>query len=95
MALDRRLIERLLQAYVQALEATQTPAAGRVRYEYASHYDTARNLLARWQGGESEARLQAAVEIELSSYRTDPPGGQQAEMIGAAFGDVCRAVGVM
>jgi hypothetical protein len=95
MALDRLLVERLLQAYVQALEATQAPAAGRVRHEYASHYDTARNLLARWQGGESEARLHSAVEVELSSYRIDPPGGKQAELIGAAFGDVCRAVGVM
>jgi hypothetical protein len=93
--MDRPSVEGLLQAYAEALEATQTPAAGSARYEYQAGSATARNLLARWRGGESEERLKAAVEIELVGYRANPPAGRQGELIGAAFGAVCRAVGAM
>lgn len=91
--MDRPSVEKLLKAYVEALEATQTMAAGRARYEFQAHCATAQNLLARWQGGETEERLKAAIEIELVGYRANPPPGHQAELIGATFDEVCRAIG--
>ncbi|MBI3862523.1 MAG: hypothetical protein HY290_11570 [Planctomycetia bacterium] len=64
------------------------------RFDYEPHYASAWNMLARWQGGDSEDRLRAAVAIELTGYQANPPPGRQAKVVGAAFGAVCRAVGV-
>jgi len=93
--MDRSSVERVLQEYVDALESASLRTLSRDRYEYQPHYGTARNLLARWQGGESEECLRAAVVGVLADYRTNPPPGSHAEVVGAAFGAVCRTVGVM
>ena len=91
--MDRPAVERLLQAYVDALASVAGGLAARTApHEYLAHFDTARNLLARWQGGESEADLKAALEVELGGYRAHPPSGQAAENVGAAFVALCRAV---
>jgi hypothetical protein len=94
--MDRPEVERLLSAYVDALAtAIDASTGGTARQEYLAHYDTARNVRTRWQGGEFEEHTKAAIEVELVGYRVSPPPGWQAEMVGGAFGVVCRALGVV
>jgi hypothetical protein len=94
--MDRLSVEKLLREYVDALDlASRKFIPGNERYEYQPHHSMALNLLARWQGGESEEGLRAAVSVELADYRKNPPGGPQAETVGTAFGAVCSAVAAM
>lgn len=91
---DRFAVERCLLTYVAALGAAlKESTTGIEQRQYPPRLKRARYLLARWQGGERERDLRAALKIELGSYQAAPPPGQHAELVGRAFGHLCRTVG--
>ena len=88
--MSRRRVEYLIVAYVDSLESAANDAGPQ---PYQAHLHAAETLLARWRGGESPDTLAGALKVERMLYESEVLPGPEAEDVGRAFGDLCRAVG--
>jgi hypothetical protein len=96
MSKYRVVLEERLAEYIAALQSALASTEFSVaRNVYRERLDSARNILARWRGGESEASLKAALQVELYLFRAVGLCGREAESVSRAFGLVCRALGVI
>jgi hypothetical protein len=74
--------------------AAHTCAYPDTRTEYNERLESTKRLTARWQGGCSPGALAGSLRIELSILMAAQLSGAEAEEIGRAFGELCRAAGV-
>jgi hypothetical protein len=95
MRQDRRLkIDRLLTAYLTTLGDICLQSNDAASSLYRSHLKEAETIQARYRCGESEAGLLAALQVELRIFQSEELPGDQAELVGLHFGNLCRAVGL-
>ena len=87
----RPIIEKRLSEHVDGLASAVSTSECLL---YQSHLDTAKRILARWQGGESESALKSSLEAERVLLLSESLPGKEAELVGRTFGDLCRTLGI-
>jgi hypothetical protein len=93
--MNRITVECLLKAYAGALmSAIDTALLIDACEALQAHLVTTHRLLARWQGGESEAALKAALQTEMHLYQAEALALPDVKSVARAFRHCCRAVGV-
>ena len=80
-----------IDSSLNAESAAQFPEA---QVAYRSRAHTAREIMARWQGGESYENLMTTLKVELALWRSDGPPGREAIHVGRVFAALCRTVGI-
>src|SRR5262245_29661683 len=91
--MDRPKVEQQLISYVDVLtRASVTCEFPYAQREYKQRLEIAERLLAHWRGGLSEDNLKGALMLELGLYTSARLSGPEAEWVGRAFGELCRAV---
>jgi hypothetical protein len=85
--MKRTTIEQFLVSYRDVVAEVSQSA---MDFDYRSHLRQAEEMLGRWRGGESQAKLVAMLQVELHLYQHEPVGGPEAESIGQALGNLWR-----
>jgi hypothetical protein len=93
--MHRQKVMQLLASYVEVVtSASTTCECPETQREYEERARSGKQLLSRWREGCPEDYLKGALMLELGLYESARLSGPEAEYVGRAFGELCRAVRV-